>query len=240
MRGAMAGPFECMTCGRSFAPYSSGRHVYCKRCRDKADRSVGSAIHAQCKECGRAFTAASRRQRFCSGECRLEGRRRRAREYKRRELADPRNRAIDAARRRASIARRRDRAGGGGEGERRRPAGRGAGRTSNGAPSRSIPCGLCGRSFAQSGRGYRVYCNQCRARADRSIAKVRSVKCGECGREFVAASHMSRYCSHECRTAAIRRTNRELYSRRMADPAERARIAARSRAQLAAKKAMKK
>ena len=236
----MAGPFVCQTCGRSFVPYSRGRHVYCKRCRDKADRSVGRTIHAQCKECGKAFTAASRIQLFCSGECRLEGKRRRAREYRRREMADPRNRAMAAARTRASIARRRDgaRAGGGGERQRRRPAGSGGGRTSNGVPPRSITCTLCGRSFARSGRGYHAHCNQCRAKADRLIAKVRSAKCGVCGRVFAAASRLARYCSDECRTEAARSANREMYSRRMADPEKRAKAAARIRALMAAKKAM--
>ena len=245
LRGAMAGTFVCKTCGRSFAPYSRGRHVYCKRCRDKADRSLGRsagrAIHAQCKECGKAFTAASRVQLFCSGECRLEGKRRRAREYKRREMADPRKRAMAAARTRASIARRRDgAAGGGGERPRPRPAGSGAGRTSNGARPRSITCTLCGRSFARSGRGCHAHCNQCRAEADRLVAKVRSAKCKVCGRVFAVASRLARYCSDECRAEVVRRANRKMYSRRMADPEERAKAAARIRALMAAKKAMEK
>ena len=228
----MAGQHACLVCGRAFAPYGRGRHVYCKRCKGRADRSIGRTVRAQCKECGSAFTATSRAVQFCSDACRLEARRRYFREYKRRQMADPQYRAMAAARMRASHARCR---GGAGEKERRQ-ADSGAGRASSGAPPRSIACRLCGRGFAPYGRGRHVYCKRCNDKADRDAAKVPSLKCRECGKAFTAASRLVRYCSDECRAAVARHAHRRMYRRRMDDPEERAKVAARARAWNAAKK----
>lgn len=239
----MAEPRPCLVCGRNFVPTGRGRHAYCKRCKGRADRSIGGTIQAQCKVCGGAFAAASRAVRFCSDACRLEDKRRRAREHKRRRMADPRYRVIAAARVRASVARRR---GGVGEKERRRQqqqqrprqaGGASAGSASSGAPTtRSIACAMCSRGFVPRGRGTHVYCKRCKDKADRDAAKVPTLKCRECGKAFTAAVRQSRYCSDGCRAAAARRVDHEKYRRRMADPEERARVAARARVWRASKK----
>ena len=194
-------------------------------------------MRAQCKECGRAFTAASRAVRLCSDACRLEDKRRRSREYSRRHLADPLNRAIALARGRASIARRRDGDGAGGR-RLRRQADRGpaAGPASRAAAPRSIDCRLCGRSFERRGSGYYAYCRQCRDKADREAAKAQRASCKECGKEFSTKTRLVRYCSDACRTAAARRAASKEGRRRRADPEQRAIIAARARAWTAARK----
>ena len=231
----MAGPHVCLVCGRGFEPHGRGRHVYCRRCSGRADRSIGGTIRAQCKECGSAFAAARSTACFCSDACRLEGKRRRIREHNRRQMADPRHRAMAAARARASYARRRG--GAAGEKERdRQAADGGAGRASNGAPPRPAACRMCGRGFEPHGRGRHVYCKRCRDKADRDAATVPSLKCRECGGAFAPAARQLRYCSDECRAAGTRRIDLERYRRRMADPAERAKVAARARAWQAAKK----
>ena len=245
----MAEPCPCLVCGRNFVPPGSGRHVYCKRCKGRADRSIGGTVQAQCKVCGSAFAAASRAFCYCSDECRLEARRRRGREHLRRKREDPRYRIVAAARVRASHARRRGGGGGAaGEKEQRRPpiaaeadggsgSGSGGGRASNGAPTtRSIACAMCGRGFVPRGRGAYAYCKRCMDKANRDAAKVPTLKCRECGKAFTAAVRQSRYCSDGCRAAGARRVDRNRYLRRMADPEERARVAARTRAWRASKK----
>ena len=228
----MAGRHACLVCGRAFVPYGRGRHVYCKRCRGRADRSIGRTVKAQCRECGSAFTTSRHTVQFCSAACRLEARRRYSRENMRRQMADPQYRAMAAARRRVSNARRRGEAG---EKERRQAAGR-AGRASRAAPPRTIACRLCGRGFEPRGRGAPVYCKRCRDKADRDAAKVPSLKCRECGKAFTASHRLVRYCSDECRAATARRVNHQRYRRRMDDPEERAKLAARMRAWNAAKR----
>ena len=235
----MAKQYACLVCGRGFEAYGRGRHTYCKRCAARADRSIGGTIQAQCKVCGGTFAAASRAFRLCSVECRLEDKRRRAREYGRRKMADPRNRGVAAARARAAHARLR----GGAAGEKgRRPrqvadgGGGAGGRASSGAPTRSIACGMCGRGFAPYGGTRTAYCKRCRDKADRDAVKMPTLKCRECGKAFTAATRRLRYCSDECRAAGARRIDHEKYRRRMGDPEERAKVAARARAWKASKK----
>ena len=63
---------------------------------------------------------------------------------------------------------------------------------------------------------------------------VLTVRCKECGKKFSAKTHAARYCSDGCRLEVQRRKSRECMRRYLADPEERARIVARSRARAAA------
>ena len=83
---------------------SRGRHVYCKRCRDRADREIAKVPRLKCRECGMAFTAAGRLARCCSDACRAAGARRLGRERHRRRMADSEERSRAAARRRVRRA----------------------------------------------------------------------------------------------------------------------------------------
>ena len=53
------------------------------------------------------------------------------------------------------------------------------------------------------------------------------LKCRECGGAFTPAARQLRCCSDECRAAGARRLGRERHRRRLADPEERSRVAAR-------------
>ena len=113
------GAAKCRACGKEFAaPTRSVRY-----CSDPC-RKDGYARHRarwqprparkgetlECRACGRAFESdrgPGRLRVYCSAECRAEGERAYIREYMRRYLADPERRAVQAARVRASAARRR-------------------------------------------------------------------------------------------------------------------------------------
>ena len=95
-------------------------------------------------------------------------------------------------------------------------------------------CRLCGRGFEQYGRtSPTTYCKPCATKADRKAAMVLTVRCKECGKKFSAKTHAARYCSDGCRLEVQRRKSRECMRRYLADPEERARIVARSRARAA-------
>ena len=103
-----AEPTVCRLCGRTFAQYGrTNRHVYCKRCTAKADRDAGRTLRTECRTCGGRFSTASRAARYCSDECRAEGKRRATQESDRRFKADPERRALAAAQNRARNAARR-------------------------------------------------------------------------------------------------------------------------------------
>ena len=229
MRGAMAGPTACRTCGRGLERHGGRSRVFCKECAAKADREIARKPRVKCKECGKKFAAASRIVRYCSRGCRAEFARRYNREYQRKLLADPEKRAIILARTRASAAARRARKRGGRPPQRQPPM-----RVDpNAEPS---VCRLCGRGFAQYGRTNRhVYCRQCTARADREIAKKLRVKCKECGKAFTTTKRSVRYCSDECSAEGVRRSRRRSNARRLADPERHAARAAYMRARSAAR-----
>ena len=94
----------CGLCGLPFAPYGHTWHAYCKQCTTNADREVARVRRVDCKECGKAFTAAHLTVRYCSDACSAAGKRRTDRESRRRHAADPKNRAINRARSRACYA----------------------------------------------------------------------------------------------------------------------------------------
>lgn len=237
----MAARDACRLCGRGFVQYAGAPTVYCKRCAAKADRAVGRTVRTKCKECGKAFDAASLLLRYCSDECRIEGRRRRVREDARRHRADPEWRAMISAQRRAKAANLRAQ-----DGRKRRwkgrqqpqprrppPAGRAA------AP-KSYVCGLCGSAFGHyGGAGRRFYCRRCVAKMDRAAARVLRVACGMCGKKFSTKNRAVRYCSTSCSYKSKRRSDIESNRRRMADPEKRAVAAAAVRAGFAARQAEK-
>ena len=241
MRAALARTAACRLCGRSFEQHGKGTRYYCNPCTAKADRDVASAIDAKCKECGKRFFMTSRRRVYCSDGCRIEGGRRRIREYMRGYMADPEKRALYLARIRMSAAKRKAGAGSRPAASGRRKGGRAAGRP----PSRPLnakrsTCRLCGRSFAPYGSRVRAHCKQCAARFDREVSRVLRAKCKECGKGFSTKSRNVRYCSDKCRADSQRRGAREYARRRTADPERRAILSARSRAQKAARRAGKK
>lgn len=232
-RGAMAQTVDCRVCGRSFV--RRGNYVYCKRCAAKADRAIARDPHMGCKECGKPLLTDSRGVRYCSDECRTDAKRRRAREYGRRQLMDPRKRAIATARVRAIVARRRARDAGGppgrGRGRQRKQAdGGAAGLPPRAARPRTLTCRLCGRSFEMRGRGSRSYCKRCAAMADREAARKPRRQCKECGKKFDSKAHFVRYCSDECRAKVTKRRERRNNRSRSADPEKSAIAAARRRA----------
>ena len=240
-RSAMAARGTCRLCGRTFEQYAGAPTVYCKRCRARADKKVGRTLRARCKECGKAFDAASLLLRYCSDKCRVDGRRRRVRESSRRYRADPEKRAMLSAQRRARAASLRAKDGRGGRGKgrpqrrpqrrtpRRRPAGRAA------APRSSV-CRLCGRTFEEYGRvRYHFYCKRCTAKTDRAAARTLRVDCGICGKMFATTHRSVRYCSTACSNESKRRSDRKSNRKRMADPEKRAVMAAAVRAQFAAR-----
>ena len=229
MCGAMAERGTCRLCGSALEQYGrAGRHSCCRQCTAKAGGDAGRTVRTECKECGRAFAAATLRARYCSDECRIEGRRRRVRECIRRYLADPGKRAIMMAQRRARAASRRaekEREARGNEQRQPRPRPR---RTAGRAAARkSSVCRLCGCAFEQYGRtGRHSYCRQCTARADREVARTLRVECGICGKEFSSVHRAVRYCSTACSAEARRRGAREGARRRVADQRRRAAAAA--------------
>ena len=238
----MARTSTCRLCGKSFEPHGRGMRYYCKPCTAKADRAASKETATKCKECGKRFSISSRFHVYCSDGCRIEGGRRRIREYMRRYLADPEKRAMYLARARAGAASRTAGAG-------RRPAGSGGrrngGRAAARPPSRPLnmersTCRLCGRSFVPYGSAARAHCKQCAARFDREVSRALRAKCKECGKEFSAKSRNFRYCSDKCRADGHRRGAREYVRRRTADPEQRAIMSARGRAQNVAYRARKK
>ena len=108
MRGALGKTTTCRTCGSSFERIrAAGSYSYCKRCTARADREIARKTRRDRRECGRGFVAPTRSLRYCSKECKDDGRRRTARESARRRRADPEARAMAAARARAWEAARR-------------------------------------------------------------------------------------------------------------------------------------
>ena len=234
----MAGSTACGLCGRTFAPYGSTRHSYCKACTARFDREAAKPHRIDCKECGKKFTARMRTVRYCSDECRVDGKRRFLREYMRRYLADPGNHGRMLARVRAAKSARMAREGRGGrQGQRRRRQGPQprAGRSAAGK-AKSRTCGLCGSTFAPYGGARHTYCKRCTARADREVSKARRNDCKECGKAFTAVPHSVLYCSDKCRASGKRRMALERRSRVAADPERHAALLARQRVWHAAHK----
>ena len=219
---------------------------YCERCTAKADRDVASAIDAKCKECGKEFSTRNRLVRYCSDKCRIEGGRRRLREYRSRYMADPEKHAMYLARTRAAAASRRRamaagrRPAGGGSGGRRKDARAAASPPPRPSNAKQRACRLCGRSFASRGRSPRIHCRQCVARLAGEVSRVLRVKCKEFGKVLSTKRRNVRYCSSKCSAEVIRRRLREYARRRRADPEQRAILSARGRARKAAHKAGKK
>ena len=106
-----AEPSVCGLCGSGFAPYGHTHHAYCKKCTARADREIARTLRADCKACGRAFSATNRNVRYCSAACRADGVRRSHLESRRRIESDPEKSALAAAQRRACSAARRGDAG---------------------------------------------------------------------------------------------------------------------------------
>ena len=232
MRGAMPGPAACLLCGRIFERHGrGGLRAYCKRCTARADREIAVRPVVQCGECGSEFSAPRRSFRYCSDACRTEAARRRNLEHQRKYMADPEKRAITAARARAKAARAARKGGGGPQ---RRAASPRAG--PNAEPS---VCRLCGRTFAQHGRGWRAYCKGCTAKFDREAGRTLRAKCKECGKAFSTARRSVRYCSDGCSAEGLRRSYRESKRRIKADPERRALAAAQGRAWSAAHRGRK-
>ena len=230
----MAGSTACRLCGRTFDPYGSTHHSYCKACTARSDRAVAKTHRLDCKECGKKFTARIRTVRYCSDECRVDGKRRFLREYMRRYMADPGNHGRMLARVRAAKSARRAREGRGGrQGQRQRrqgPQPRAA------EKAKSHTCGLCGIKFATYGGARHTYCKRCTAKADREVSKARRNECKVCGKAFTAVPHSVLYCSDECRASGKRRTVLERRRRLAADPERHAATLARQRAWYAAHK----
>ena len=232
-----------MLCGKSFVARGKGRRYYCKPCTARTDRAVAREHDTECKECGKRFSKTARFRVYCSDKCRIDGGRRRIREYMRGYMADPEKRAMCLARIRVSAANRKAREGAGGRtatGDRRKDGRDAARPPSSPLNAKRGTCGLCGRSFAPYGRAKRIHCKQCAARFDREISRMLSVKCKECGKEFSTKSRNVRYCSDKCRTDGSRRSARESARSRAADPELRAIRAARGRATNVAYRARKK
>ena len=185
----------------------------------------------KCRICGKAFLTDMRPgkpQVYCSPPCRAEGSRVRMREYMRRYLADPKRRAVHAARLRASSAR----------------------RTARDARNRtrSIECAQCGGEFSTSNRSIRYCSDPCRKKA-RAIANAAykrrrsgrdgstpaTARCRVCSKEFEAGrggrGGLRIYCSHDCqvegRRTYFREHKRKLRSRHGAGPGNRRRPARR-------------
>ena len=106
-RAEASKPTSCGLCGRSFEPYGRAHHAYCKRCTAKADKEIARVLRINCKECGKAFSTSNRAVRYCSAECRAEGRRTQDRRHMHESAADPEKHAIRLARTRAWAASRR-------------------------------------------------------------------------------------------------------------------------------------
>ena len=238
----MAGTSTCRLCSRIFEQHGKGRRNYCKPCTAKTDRAAARENVTKCKECGKRFSKSTRFRAYCSDGCRIEGGRRRMREYMRRYLVDPEKRAMSLARTRASAASRRAREG-------KRPAGSGGRRKGGRAAGRPPPrplnakrstCRLCGRSFVPYGGAMRAHCMQCAARFDREVSRAVTAKCKVCGKNFSTKRRNARYCSDKCRADGVRRGDLEYIHRRTVDPEWRAIRAARTRAQSAAFRARKK
>ena len=66
----------CRLCGTAFVPRVGGLPRYCEPCRARTAREISRVVRVPCKECGRAFGTASRVVRYCSDECRKNGKRR--------------------------------------------------------------------------------------------------------------------------------------------------------------------
>ena len=221
----MAGPTACRLCGRSFVQRGSGgRHTYCKRCREKADKKVAGELRADCKECGGNLPAKARLAAYCSDQCRSEAARRRNREYQRRYMADPEKRARFMARARVATAARRAAVRGA------RPPARAARRQRGAAAAEAAPCRLCGRGFEKYGGLYHVYCKKCADMTEREASRALRVDCKECGKRFTTTNRSVRYCSKACSDAGCARASRESHRRRMADPDAKALASARQRA----------
>ena len=176
---------RCRMCGRAFqTPNRSYRYCSdaCRRAGRRAAHGRGSARprmvpkpsggKAECRMCGRPFTAPTRTVRYCSDACRADGGRARGREGVRRCLADPKRRALQAARVGAVQARRR--------------AAAAEGRT------RRVQCGVCERGFATP-RLDAVHCSgPCRKNAAAARGRRRRVlagtpeaaKCRVCSAQF--------------------------------------------------------
>ena len=230
MRAAMARPIARRLSGQGLAQHGGASHTRHKEYAAKSGGKAGGTLSIDCKECGREFSTNTRASRYCSDDCRLDGRRRRVRESTRRYMADPEKHAIALARSRANDARRRKQAG---MGKRRLHAGHGAGAaaaTTAAAPSKQATCRLCGRSFAKYGGTRHAYCKECTARADRKVGRVMRVQCAQCGKEFSTTHSRVRYCSAACGAEARRIRDREHSQRRLVDPEKRAGPAAHARA----------
>ena len=237
----MARTAACRLCGKSFGAHGRGRSVYCERCTARTDRAVASDNNPECKECGKRFSKTIRFRAYCSDKCRIEGGRRRIREYMRGYMADPEKRAMCLARTRMSAAKRKAR-------EERRPAASGRRKDGTAAgrpPSRPLnakrdTCRLCGRSFEPYGSAKRAHCQQCAARFDKEVSRVLRAKCKQCGKAFSTKSRNVLYCSTKCSADGSRRGTREYLRTRAADPELRAIRAARGRASNVAYRARKK
>ena len=97
-RAAPSGTGVCALCGRAFAQYGRTAHSYCKRCTAKADREIARVLRVDCRECGKGFSTTNRIVRYCSDACRAAGKRRGKRKSDRERMADPKKRALAAAR----------------------------------------------------------------------------------------------------------------------------------------------
>ena len=209
-RGAMARPSACRLCGRELAPSSGAPRSHCAGCSSKAGRQPAGTTSAKCGVCGNDFSAKTRLARYCSDECRAEGRRRYHCEYQRKSRADPEKHAVIIARTRASAAARRARKRGGMPPP---PPPRGA------KKAKPSACRVCGRIFVPTGHIRHIaHCGRCRARLEREINRVMTVGCKACGKRFSTKSRVVRYCSKECRAGARKRYDREYMRRRAADP----------------------
>ena len=221
---------RCRECGGTFR--TPNRSIgYCSdACRKKGytrRRSAASAASAaaavapsaglarertvKCRICGKAFLTDMRPgkpQVYCSPPCRAEGSRVRMREYMRRYLADPKRRAVHAARLRASSAR----------------------RTARDARNRtrSVECAQCGGEFSTSNRSIRYCSDPCRKKARAlagaaykrrrrerdGAAMAATAKCRVCSKEFALGRGGGRRtlcCSHACRAEYRRDYFRERY-----------------------------
>ena len=162
----------------------------------RSRRRSRSAGPKKCRVCSKAFAAggggnAPASAVYCSPACRAEGERAYRLEYQRRRRSGPENRAVRAARARATRARRR--------------------------PVLRPKCKECGRSFETANSVVRYCSDRCRkkaysndyaaplappARARRGMPRA---KCRVCSREFVAGrgsgggpGRKRAYCSPAC------------------------------------------
>ena len=222
------GTAECRACGKTFRTPSRAIRYCSEPCREEGyarggnasilrrPRPAPAAKAARCRVCGRSFETGGgpgKPRVYCSAACRAEGERIKNREAMRRYLADPKKRALHAAR--VSAAHSRRRAAAARERERR------------------APCGVCGREFTTVYRNA-LYCsNPCRKRASAEQGRRRRVlagspataRCRACSAEFEpghGGGRMKVYCSRECQADGVRAGNREYVRRRYADPGGRA------------------